>query len=123
MRKGQQAIKDGVFVSLPSVCVDEFQNLKNPADSLCESLHGSNLNLKIVPVYFGLGNAPDVLDEAGVSRTSEETNIPLNALSMDDGEIVLQEFLNFLDVEYSADVDRDAIAINSRRDVMHDPII
>ena len=96
-----KSVRECVFV----LCVDEFQNLKNPSHSLCEPLHDAGLVLKIVPFYFGLANVPSVLDASGVSRTLDEITITLGALTIPMAESILKEFLDTLRVEYTSDVD------------------
>ena len=105
------AIRDHVFV----VCVDEFQNLKTPADSLCGPLHLASLGLKIVPVYFGLSNAPDVLSDAEVSRMEDDNNVPLAAITTNAGTTLLNEFLDTLSVECDVDVDREQLVAETAK--------
>lgn len=96
-----KSVRECVFV----LCVDEFQNLKNPSQSLCEPLHDAGLVLKIVPFYFGLANVPSVLDASGVKRTLDEITISLGALTIPMAESILKDFLDSLRVRYASDVD------------------
>ena len=104
-RKLPESVKEHTFV----LCVDEIQNLKNPSQTLCESLHDAAFGLKIVPVYFGLGNATEVLRAAGLSRTLDEVTINIGALSRHDTETILRRFLDALRLTYASGIDRDQV--------------
>ncbi len=101
-----RTLKECVFV----LCIDEFQNLKNVPESLCEPLHDAGLVLKIVPVYFGLANVPTVLADAGVSRVLEQCQIALGSLPKDAAESLIRDFLVSMEVSYQSNVSRDTLA-------------
>lgn len=99
-------LKEAVFV----LCVDEFQNLKNPEHSLCSYLHRGNLGLNIVPVYFGLSDAPDVLRNAGVTRSLSKNLLQVGSLLPEDAIGILQTFFNVLKIMFTSEADRDTVA-------------
>ena len=98
-------VKESIFV----LCVDEFQNLQNAEDSLCTFLHENNLALKIVPIYFGLSDVPDVLRNAGVSRMSRENSLSIGSIKPEDAKAILQVFCDALEIEFQSSINRDSM--------------
>ena len=99
-------VKKCVFV----LCVDEFQALDNPSQSLCRFLHSYDLGLQIVPFYFGLSDVPDVLRNAGVSRTLSENSLALSSLNAEDAASIVRVFCAGLKIEFSEPTIRSRIA-------------
>ena len=98
-------VRDTVFV----LCVDEFQNLANPTQSLCRFLHRGETGLKIVPIYFGLADSPDVLRSAGVSRILDENSLSLGSLKVEDAEAILQAFCDGVRIRFPTESNRDSV--------------
>ena len=98
-------VKEIVFV----LCVDEFQGLNNPRQSLCSYLHQGALGLKIVPVYFGLSDSPDVLQSAGVSRILDGNSLALGSLKPAASESILKTFCDALRIEFPNGLDRERV--------------
>ena len=98
-------VKEKVFV----LCVDEFQGLQNPRQSLCQFLHQGDLGLKIVPVFFGLSDAPDVLQRANVSRLLTANSIALGSLSAEASKAILLAFWEGLKIDFSSTSSRDRV--------------
>ena len=98
-------VKESVFV----LCVDEFQNLRSAEDSLCTFLHENSLGLKIVPIYFGLSDVPDMLRIAGVSRMSGGSSLSIGSLKAEDATAILRVFCNAMEIEFPSRAHRDRI--------------
>lgn len=98
-------VKEFIFV----LCVDEFQGLDNPSQSLCSALHEGTLGLRIVPVYFGLSDALDVLRNANISRILQKNSIALSSLETDASEDILRAFCECLDIDFSSHLARDRV--------------
>ena len=98
-------VKKFVFV----LCVDEFQNLRNAEDSLCGYLQQGELGLRIVPVYFGLSDSPDVLREAQVSRILQQNSIALSSLEVSASRAILETFCDALRIEFPNGLDRERV--------------
>ena len=98
-------VKEIVFV----LCVDEFQSLDNPRQSLCNHLQQGALGLRIVPVYFGLSDSPDVLREAQVSRILQQNSIALSSLEVSASRAILETFCDALRIEFPNGLDRERV--------------
>ena len=80
--------------------IDEIQNISDDRTSnevrLLTNLHLGTGGAPIVPVLAGLAHARDILDDAGLSRLSEDSILPLGALSSEEAcqsaELFLEAF-------------------------------
>jgi len=80
------------------LCVDEIQLIEPFASSqktaeLVVSLHESKHELRIIPIYAGLGNTLDVLKKAGLYRNSTKHKFGLEALHEEEVSDLLNNFL------------------------------
>ena len=82
--------------------IDEIQSIPGRPDApealLLQSLHLGTHGAPIVPVLAGLAHAKDVLEEAGLSRLSDGSVLPLGALSREEACHSAELFLDAFDV-------------------------
>ena len=82
--------------------IDEIQSIPGRPDApealLLQSLHLGTHGAPVVPVLAGLAHATDVLEEAGLSRLSDGSVLPLGALSREEACRSAELFLDAFDV-------------------------
>ncbi len=96
----KEYLADTIFV----MCVDEIQNLVQPSRSLIPTLNQGVDGLNLIPVYFGINNAVDRLEEAGLSELSEGNRILVGRLSDENAELIFRTFSDLMDFDIARGV-------------------
>ena len=93
------ALKDAFFtddrVRARPVCVliDEVQTVEPAHGEVLRKLHGGDYGLPVLPVLAGLNNTEEALDRCGISRLSDEAQIPLRPLAESEATEAVQSML------------------------------
>ena len=100
-------VKGKLFV----VCVDDFQNIEFPENSLCEPLNANELGLRVVPVYFDTTLRTHI--KARLPRLESRNSIGIGAFEEEHATELLHEFCDVLGVEFEPELDRDALVADT----------
>jgi len=87
------------------IAVDEIQNVTERALPVLEKLHLGDHRLPVVPVYGGLSNSKNRLEEVGLTRLSPKKTVTLERLRQSDAERAVQRMLEECNVRNHAGSD------------------
>ena len=93
------------------LCIDEIQSMQAPGGKdwtgFASRFELGRASLKIMPVYFGLGNSPDVLGDHGLSRLAEPNVFPLRGIDEEAVGAIARRFLEAFEDKAPRTSDRE----------------
>ena len=116
----EMAEKLAALLGNPTVvlCIDEIQSMQAPGEKdwtgFASRFELGRASLKIMPVYFGLGNSPDVLGDHGLSRLAEPNVFPLRGIDEEAVSAIARRFLEAFEDKAPRDFRQGALDIGNR---------
>ena len=88
------------------LCVDDFQHLHNPADSMVCTLNDGVEGLNIVPIYFGTNESNERLVDAGLIRLVAGRKVEIGRLETNHAESIFRKFSDVMKIRVTTEIQK-----------------